>query len=365
VPRRSDAPTELLEPLDKERVPLVSAIRPALKNDPSSGSWGKGDVVEAPVSTPSPVSQQIWLHGTWFTRGKKLARNVLRGLYKHRALDHAAAMAFYFFLGIIPLLVSCGMIVGQLVRTEGSEAFLAPLYRIMPSIAADLVRGELVDIAAASSTMSSVAPFTLLAFLWLTSNGFHNLMDIFETLAVAQRRSWWQKRFIAIAWVLMILIGVTVATWILLKGSGILAALGAGATAERLPRVLRNAREWLEEGWQAQGVVLLFTMMSFFGLAAFYRIAIVHPPQVKRHVWSGTVVAFILWSLASWGFSAYVKTLANYALYYGGVATMATTLLWLYLTSLALVIGAEVNAQLEGIRSRPMHPGRGTPRKER
>ncbi|WP_394823645.1 YihY/virulence factor BrkB family protein [Pendulispora albinea] len=359
---------------------LVSSIRPALRAEasdstldvsspslePSSPSLGVSSPslgVSSPslgVSSPSldgsspsldllgPPSSRTFQRIPWHVRARVLARNVAHGLYVHHAFDHAAAMAFYFFLGIIPLLVSCGMIVGQIVRTEGSDAFLAPLYRIMPPIAADLLRGELVDIASSAASAPQVAPITLLVFLWLTSNGFHNLMDVFELLTAAQRRSWLRKRIIAVGWVLGIFVVVAAATWILLRGSGLLAAMGHH---DWLPKVVRRVRELLEEGWQRQGIVLLFAAISVLGLATFYRFAIVHPPGVKRHVWSGTAVAIVLWGLASWGFSAYVKTLANYALYYGGVATMATTLLWLYLTSLALVIGAEVNAQLEGIRA--------------
>ena len=342
--RRSDAPTTpaaQTERDDKARL-LVSSIRPALRIDVD---------VDAPVSVPAPPSSQVAQvaqRGAWPPRARSLIRNVIRGLYVHHAFDHAAAMAFYFFLGIIPLLVSCGMLIGQLVRTEGSDAFIAPLYRVMPSIAADLLRGELVDIASSSADAPAIAPITLLVFLWLTSNGFHNLMDVFETLTVSQRRSWWQKRCIAVGWVLGILFTVAAATWSLLRGTGLLAVVARG---HWLPGVVRRVHDLLEERWHREGIVLLFVGISFVGLATFYRVAIVHPAGVKRHVWPGTVVAFVLWGLASWGFSTYVKTLANYALYYGGVATMATTLLWLYLTSLALVIGAEVNAQLEGVRA--------------
>ena len=53
------------------------------------------------------------------------------------------------------------------------------------------------------------------------------------------------------------------------------------------------------------------------------------------------------WALVSWVFGAYVATIAHYAVYYGGLAAIAVTLLWLYLTSLALLVGAEVNAHLE------------------
>jgi membrane protein len=67
-------------------------------------------------------------------------------------------------------------------------------------------------------------------------------------------------------------------------------------------------------------------------------------------VWTGTLVALLLWALVSWAFGTYVRTIAHYAVFYGSLATVAVILLWLYLTSLALVVGAEVNAVLEGMR---------------
>ena len=63
---------------------------------------------------------------------------------------------------------------------------------MLPEVARELVRAEVSDIAAASGV--SVAPFSLLGFLWLTSNGFHNLMDVFELLIAPQPRTWWRQR---------------------------------------------------------------------------------------------------------------------------------------------------------------------------
>ena len=57
--------------------------------------------------------------------------------------------------------------------------------------------------------------------------------------------------------------------------------------------------------------------------------------------------------VVTWGFSAYVSQLASYALFYGGLAAVAVLLYWFYLSSLALLLGAEVNAQLEGVRAPP------------
>ena len=101
------------------------------------------------------------------------------------------------------------------------------------------------------------------------------------------------------------------------------------------------------ERYSAMGGLLL---VSTLGLSVFYRYGITHPRGVHRQSWPGAIVAIGLFLLVSWAFGMYVATLGQYALYYGGLAAVAVLLFWLYLTSLALLVGAELNAQLEGIR---------------
>jgi len=278
-------------------------------------------------------------------RVAELTRKVVRGLFVHHAFDHAATMAFYFFLGTIPLFVVAGILIGHIVEREGAEVMMAPLYGLLPGVTGELLRTELRDIAAAEVT--SLAPLSVAGFLWLTSNGFHNLMDVFELLIGARPRSWMRQRAIAVGWVVATLVAACLCVWILLLTTGWADGIDGAA---KMPVLVRRVRDGLAEGWRRAGVLLIFAVMTTAGLAAFYRIAVEHPRAVRRHVWSGTLVALALWVLVSWAFSVYVGAIAHYAVYYGSLATVAVTLLWFYLTSLALVIGAEVNAQLEGVR---------------
>jgi membrane protein len=279
-----------------------------------------------------------WLD-TW-----SLTKKVVRGLFVHHAFDHAATMAFYFFLGTIPLLVFVGLLVGGIIQREGAEELAAPLYNAMPRAASDLLRHELYRIADAST--SSLAPLSLGGFFWLTTNGIHNLMDVFELLVHAHPRSWVRQRAIAVLWVFGMLLAIAVATWGLLFINGAATSLGS----KQLPALLHRVSEFLAKGWQRTGVLFVFAGMMSVGLAIFYRTAVRHPQGVRRRVWWGTFTALVLWALVSWGFGTYVRTIAHYAVFYGSLATVAVILLWLYLTSLAFLVGAEVNAVLEGMR---------------
>lgn len=273
-----------------------------------------------------------------------MTRKVVEGLFVHHAFDHAASMAFNFFLGMIPLLVFGGFLIGNLVQREGAEELAAPLYYAMPRAASDLLRHELDAIAGANAP--TIAPLSILGFMWLTTNGIHNLMDVFEILIGASPRSWIRQRLIAGLWVLGGLAVIAATTWVLLAFSGVAAAV----TSQDLPSLLRHGSDFLARGWHRFGVLLVLVSLLSAGLAIFYRTAVRYPPGVRRHVWRGTFVALSLWALVSWAFGAYVQTLADYAVFYGSLATVAVILLWLYLTSLSLVVGAEVNAVLEGRR---------------
>jgi uncharacterized BrkB/YihY/UPF0761 family membrane protein len=119
----------------------------------------------------------------------RLVRIVLRlaqGMHYHRALDAASAMAFHFFLSLLPLLVVLGYVLGALVRRRGAEAFIAPLLDTAPDMATSLVRQELERLA--GSAGAPIAPAFVIGFFWIASSGTHGLMNVFETALSARRR---------------------------------------------------------------------------------------------------------------------------------------------------------------------------------
>jgi membrane protein len=99
--------------------------------------------------------------------------------------------------------------------------------------------------------------------------------------------------------------------------------------------------------------VLMFSftiVAAVAGLCAFYRFGVSYGRGVRRRVLPGAVAAVASWILVSWGFGLYLRTLASYTVYYGGLAAVAVLLVWLWLVSLAILVGAELNTQLEGLR---------------
>jgi membrane protein len=292
-------------------------------------------------------------------------RRFVEGMEAHNAFEAAAAIAFWFFLSLVPLLVLLGFMVGRIIaRAKGVNDLLAPVLELVPGSAEDIVRLELERISQSSAT---VAPVGVVGYMWTASSGLHNLMDVFETAVKVQRRSWWVQRAIALGWVIAGLAAACALAWALVRVDHALhlhetAALPPSPKPHgpldphAMPRphaaVLRyRVHEALSTPVEQLIASALMLLVGTGFLAGFYRFAVVHPAHVRRRVWPGAVTAVLLWLVVSWVFGLYAVSVSSYAVYYGSLAAVAVLLVWLYLTSLSLVVGAELNAQLEGVRA--------------
>ncbi len=338
---------------------------------------------------------------------RRIVRSVHRlghGLVLHDVLLAAAAMAFHFFLSLLPLLVFVGFIVGLIARRRGVDAVLSPVLDNLPGTAEAIVKTEVQRLAGGGG--ATLGPVAALSFLWVASGGTHGLINAVETVVGAPRRSWLKKRLLALAWVVASLAAFAFAAFAIVKwdaavhppetrpfviapaaaapvtahtGASTGAGTGAGAStsvttspssssrhsitspsasvthAEQkdppAPETIRRRRERIVRSSGEHALALsLSVLFATAVLAAFYRFAVSHSKRVTRRVLPGAVLAVVLWLVISWAFGVYVTTLAEYAVFYGSLAAVAVLLVWLWLTSLAILVGAELNSQLEGLR---------------
>lgn len=282
----------------------------------------------------------------WVMRLGRTVRRLAEGLYHHDGLSAAPAMAFHFFLSLLPLMVVAGWLLARFARTRGVEVFLAPVFSSAPTAVVAISKHELERLAAADLKL---APLALGGFFWLASSGVHGMMDAFErALGVPTRRPYWKKRLLSLAFVVGGLVAVCVVSFLSVGWESI-------ATASHDPIVVpelhlsTSAVQLRAHVDRALGLGVFFGC-SVCGVAIFYRVAVAYPHGVRRRVWPGAVLAIALWLVISWAFGLYVSSLGQYTLYYGSLAAVAVLLVWFWLTSLALLIGAELNAQLEGAR---------------
>lgn len=254
-------------------------------------------------------------------RAYRALRSVVHSLDEHNATGAASAIAFDAFLSLIPLAALAGHV---LSRMQSSSALvLDPLIRAAPPEVAEAVSAEVRRMAESSV----VAPLSVIGFLWISSAGLSTAMGVFETIYGSRARPWYVRRTLAVACVLASL-GVVPAV----------AALGV------LFMSISGSLGWLV-------ALALPAALLVFLVAAFFRIAIQHPPGVRQRVVPGAVLTVALWAVVSTLFSLYVARLARYATFYGSLATAAIFLFWLWLLALALFIGGELNARLDRERA--------------
>ena len=264
---------------------------------------------------------------------------VARGLVTRDTFQAASAMAFDLFLAAIPMLALAGWLFALLSR--GSDAVLTSaslLVDLTPEEVRTLIWRQLGQFS-----VSAVAPLALLSALWMASSAFNTLMGVLEVTVSAERRAWWQRRLIALACV--------VSSILLFMLSGTLAVTLAGGPGTVARMLARGELPFLDHAshFLLLGLVLLIATSL---LAGFFRIA-VQRPGVQRRVWPGAVLTIGASGSASVAFAYYASHLARFALFYGTLSAVAVTLGWLWIMCLTLLLGAELNLQLEDLNAQP------------
>jgi membrane protein len=302
---------------------LKSTARPSRP----SGRWDRVSTRAEELFSTKPWSHRVWL--------------VARGLVTRDTFQAASAMAFDLFLAAIPMLALAGWLFARM--SQGSDAVLTSaslLVELTPSEVRTLVWNQLGQFS-----VTAVAPFALMGALWLASSAFNTLMAVLEVTVTAERRPWWKRRLIALTCVL--------SSIVLFMLSGTLAVALAGGPATVLRFVARGEFPFLDHAshfFLLGLVVLIATAM----LAGFFRIAVIRR-GVRRRVWPGAILTILSSGSASLGFAYYAQHLARFALFYGTLSAVAIVLGWLWIMCLTLLLGAELNLQLEDLTQPPMH----------
>ena len=103
------------------------------------------------------------------------------------------------------------------------------------------------------------------------------------------------------------------------------------------------AEMWARLRFPVAAVAGYFALFFLYALAQDGR-------QPWRNIWPGTLAALGAWLLISWGYAVYVNDFANYSVLYGSIGTVIVLLIWLNLTALVLIMGAELNGTLISLR---------------
>ena len=246
----------------------------------------------------------------------------------------AAGIAFYVFLAIFPILIATIMIYGLVVDPETVQQQLQALTGIMPQQARDLLEMILGKIAGDTpGTLGWGAAFSLLLALWSANKG---MKALFQGVNIAYNEED-SRGFIREN---LITLGFTFGAMIVLIVSAILVvALPVALGKLGLPDFLTTLLNW--------GRWLVLAFLIQIALAVIYRFAPVRKGPRWQWVSYGSVISVALWIIGSWVFSFYVTRFGSYNKTYGSLAAVVILMLWFMLTSFIVLLGAEINSEME------------------
>ncbi len=264
----------------------------------------------------------------------ELSRRVWRELGRDEIADRAAALGYYFLFALFPALLFLTSLLGMLPLTGLMDRLIAYADRALPADAARIVGRTLEEIQAGAR--GGLLSFGVLAALWAGSNGMASVMTALNAaFGVEDTRPWWKRRLLSIVLTFGFALFIIVALVLVVFGPRI-----GETVADRLGLGTLFALAWSVLNLP---VVVFFVLL---GIALVYYFAPAAPHH-WRWVTPGSVVGLALWLGMSYGLRFYVATFADYGATYGSIGGVILLMLWLYLSGFVLLVGAEINAEIE------------------
>lgn len=276
----------------------------------------------------------------WKLRGlnpKKIAKRVWTEIQQDDVFGRAAQLSYYFLLALFPLLIFLTSVIGLVIGSGSSirQNLFRYLSEIMPPSAFQLIESTMQEVTAASS--GSKISFGVLAALWAASNGMGAITEALNVAYdVKESRPWWKQRLTAIGLTIALSILIITALAIVLTGGKIADGLAANYSLGSAFTLTWKILQW---------PIVLATML--FAFAMVYHFA----PDVRGQKWvwitPGAVIGVALWLLVSFGFRLYLGYFDSYSKTYGSLGAVIVLMLWLFFTGAAVLVGGEVNAEIE------------------
>jgi membrane protein len=244
----------------------------------------------------------------------------------------AAGVAFYTLLALFPAIIAGVSIYGLVADPQTVRDQINQLAETLSPETAKLIGQQIQQVtSSAGGALGFATILGILTALWSASSGMKALITGVN-LAYDETEG---RKFVKLRGLSILM---TVGAMVLL-GVALALIVGFPAVPDSWPTVLQWAAAILR--------FVLLAVLLMAGLAALYRYA----PDRDKPKWGwaspGSVVATVLWVLASVGFSIYVNAFGNYNKTYGALAGVIILMFWLYLTAFVVLVGAELNAEME------------------
>jgi len=252
-------------------------------------------------------------------------------------LGIAAQLAFYFFLALFPALLFFVALLGYVPIDRALATLLIALGPVAPEEMIALVRGQIDELT--SGSHGGLLTLGIVGAIWSSSAATVAIIDALNrAYDVAEWRPWWKRRLVAIGLTIGLALFIVAALVFVLLGPEV--AQWAVRAFGLAPAV---ALIWSGVRWP---LIILLVML---GVDLVYHFA----PNLKRS-WTwltpGSVLATLLWIGVSFAFKLYVSRFADFNATHGAIGGVIVVLLWFYLSSFAILVGAELNGVLDQAR---------------
>jgi membrane protein len=272
-----------------------------------------------------------------------LARRLYDEVWDDELLDRAAALSYYFLFSLFPALLFLTALLGLVPVPKLMEQGMGYLDRVLPEDAASLITRTLAEVVRGAGR--GLVSLGAVAALWAASSGMASLMTALNVVYdVEDPRPWWQRRLLALA--------LTVGFFVFTVTGLLLLVFG--------PRIGEQVATWFGQGplfmdlWNiVSWPVVMALVLTAIALVYYFAPA---AKQQWQWVTPGSVFALVVWLAASLGLRFYVRHFGNYNATYGSIGGVILLVLWLYVSSLVLLLGAEINSEIEEAAAKRGHP---------
>jgi membrane protein len=292
-----------------------------------------------------------------------IARRVISEARGDRITTIAQALAYSVFLAIPAVLLVILGVFSLVASPQDVQAVIDRMHGVIPPQAASLLSESLNRSASSPRGGLLVTVVGVVLALWTITSAATTLMQgITTAFDQEDRRGFARKRVLALVIVLCLVAAAALVGGLLVFGPYLEHWLG-NATPQ--PGLV----SWL--WWTLQWPVLILALLAAFAVLLYLG------PDVEQPSWKwvtpGAIVALVIWLIASGAFSLYASRFGSYEKTWGTLSAVVVTLIWLWLTNVALLLGAEINAEIEKFAverldetsTSPVQPPRGGPASNR
>jgi len=259
----------------------------------------------------------------------------------------SAGVAFYLLLALFPALAAVVSIFGLIADPSEVQQQVSDLAGTLPEEARSLITDQLEQLTRRQQGVGATLAVSIVAALWAASSGVKHLIGaINAAYDEEETRKFLKLRGLSLA----LTVGAVLFAAVAIGVIGVLPALADQLPFGSVGRALVHVASYV-------GLAVGFAV----GLAVLYRYAPDRDAPRWQWVSWGAVIATVVWIVGSIAFSVYVSNFGSYGETYGSIGAVIVLMLWLVVTAFAIILGAEVNSELEAQTAQDSTVGRERP----